>query len=97
MKRLLVLAAILAASLSATASDARMNAVSKNTASFTADTADAYFHVYSQSTDPGGVTGYATRRGSSPAVLGRHAASTTPRPPTWAAGATRRRPTSTAC
>jgi hypothetical protein len=68
MKRLLVLAAILAASLFAASSDARMNATTKNTASITADTPDAYFHVYSQSTDPGGLTGYATRRGSSPAV-----------------------------
>jgi hypothetical protein len=68
VKRLLALAAILAASLSATASDARMNAVSKNTASIAADTADAYFHVYSQGTDPGGLTGYGTRHGSSPPV-----------------------------
>lgn len=69
MKRLLVLAAILAASLFASASDARMNATTKNTGTIGADAPDAYFHVYSQSTDPGGVTGYATRRGSSPAVL----------------------------
>lgn len=69
MKRLLVLAAILAVSGFASVSDARMNSVTKNTGSIAADSPAAYFHVYSQSTDPGGVTGYATRRGSSPAVL----------------------------
>jgi hypothetical protein len=69
VKRLLVLAAILAASLLAPSSDARMNSVTKNAGAFSADSPDAYFHVFSQSTDPGGVTGYATRRGSSPAVL----------------------------
>jgi hypothetical protein len=40
----------------------------QTTAAVTADSPAAYFHVYSQGTDPGGMTGYATRRFSNPLV-----------------------------
>ena len=68
MKALLVLAALALLGLTVPASDARFNKVTTNTSTIAADSAGAYFHVYSQSTDPGGVTGYATRRLSSPLV-----------------------------
>jgi hypothetical protein len=48
------------------ASGARFSHRTQNTAAVTADSAAAYFHVYSQGSDPGGVTGYATRRFSNP-------------------------------
>ena len=71
--RLLAAAAWLAAAvtlaLPAMRSDARMNSRSTNTANtVAADSPDNYLRLYSQSTDPAGLTGYATKRLSSPSV-----------------------------
>jgi hypothetical protein len=50
-------------------SDARFNSVSANTAnSVTADSPANYLRLYSQSTDPAGLTGYAIKRLSNPSV-----------------------------
>ena len=54
VKALLVLAALALLGLTVPASDARFNKVTTNTGAIAADSAGAYFHVYSQSTDPGG-------------------------------------------
>ena len=71
--RLLAAAAWVAASVTlampAMRSDARFNSVSTNAArSVTADSPANYLQLYSQSTDPAGLTGYATKKGSSPLV-----------------------------
>lgn len=71
--RLLVAAAWLAATvtlaLPAIGSDARFNSVSTNPArSVTADSPANYLRLFSQSTDPAGLTGYATKRNATPAV-----------------------------
>jgi hypothetical protein len=71
--RLLAAAAWLAAAatlaLPAMRSDARMNSRSANKANaVAADSPANYLQLYSQSTDPAGLTGYATKRGSSPLV-----------------------------
>jgi hypothetical protein len=47
-------------------SDASFNATSKFSADLSADSPSRYLKLYSQSTDPAGLTGYATRTGSSP-------------------------------
>ena len=80
--RLLAAAAWLAASatlaLPAIRSDARFNSVSANTAnSVTADSPDNYLALYSQPTDPAGLTGYATKKNSSPLVPAATGSSTT--------------------
>jgi hypothetical protein len=55
--------------LPAMRSDARFNAVSTNQArTVTADSPANYLRLFSQSTDPAGLTGYATKRLSSPVV-----------------------------
>ena len=69
--RLLAAAAWLAAAvtlaLPAMHSDARMNSRSANKANaVTADTPANYLRLYSQASDPAGLTGYATKRLSSP-------------------------------
>ena len=71
--RLLAAAAWLAASatlaLPAIRSDARFNSVSANPAnSVAADSPSNYLALYSQSTDPAGLTDYATKKNSSPLV-----------------------------
>ena len=71
--RLLAAAAWLAAAatlaLPAMRSDARFNSVSANKANtVAADSPDNYLRLYSQSTDPAGLTGYAVKRLSTPAV-----------------------------
>jgi hypothetical protein len=71
--RLLAAAAWLAAAatlaLPAMRSDARMNSRSANKANaVTADSAVNYLRLDSQGSDPAGLTGYATKRGSSPLV-----------------------------
>jgi hypothetical protein len=71
--RLLAAVAWIAASvtlaLPAVRSDARFNSRSANTAnSIAADSPANYLRLYSQSTDPAGLTGYATKRGSAPPV-----------------------------
>jgi len=71
--RLLAAAACVAASvtlaLPAMRSDARFNSVSTNAAkTVTADSAANYLALYSQPTDPAGLTGYAVKRLSSPSV-----------------------------
>ena len=71
--RLLVAVAWVAASvtlaLPAIRSDARFNTVSANPANaVAADSPGNYLALYSESTDPAGLTGYATKRLSSPAV-----------------------------
>jgi hypothetical protein len=47
-------------------SDASFTATSKFNADLGADSPDRYLKLYSQATDPAGLTGYATRTGSSP-------------------------------
>jgi len=71
--RLLAAAAWLAAAatlaLPAMRSDARFNSVSANPATtVAADGPENYLALYSQATDPAGLTGYAVKRLSSPAV-----------------------------
>jgi hypothetical protein len=71
--RLLAAAAWLAATvtlaLPAIRSDARMNSVSTNRAnSVAADSPANYLRLYSQGTDPAGLTGYAVKRNSNPGV-----------------------------
>ena len=71
--RLLAATAWVAASvtlaLPAMRSDARFNSVSTSAArSVTADSPANYLQLYSQSTDPAGLTGYATKRISNPLV-----------------------------
>jgi hypothetical protein len=71
--RVLAAAAWLAATatlaLPAIRSDAQLNSVSTNRAnSIAADSPSNYLRLYSQSTDPAGLTGYAVKRGSNPAV-----------------------------
>ena len=71
--RLLAAAAWLAATatlaLPAIRSEAQLNSVSTNRAnSIAADSPANYLQLYSQSTDPAGLTGYAVKRGSSPSV-----------------------------
>jgi hypothetical protein len=71
--RLLAAAAWLAATvtlaLPAIRSDAAFNSVSTNKGrSVAADSPANYLRLYSQSTDPAGLTGYATKRNSNPAV-----------------------------
>jgi hypothetical protein len=80
--RLLAAAAWLAAAatlaLPAIRSDARFNSVSVNQAnSVVADSPANYLRLYSQSTDPAGLTGYAVKRLSSPSVPAATGASTT--------------------
>ena len=80
--RLLAAAAWLAAAatlaLPAIRSDARFNSVSVNQAnSVVADSPANYLRLYSQSTDPTGLTGYAVKRLSSPSVPAATGASTT--------------------
>ena len=63
------LAAAVTLALPAVRSDARFNSVSTNAANrVAADSPDNYVRLYSQSTDPAGLTGYATKRGAMPAV-----------------------------
>jgi hypothetical protein len=71
--RLLAAAAWLAATatlaLPAIRSEAQLNSVSTNRAnSIAADSPANYLRLYSQYTDPAGLTGYAVKRGSSPSV-----------------------------
>ncbi len=71
--RLLAAAASLAAVatlvLPAIRSDARFNSVSTNQGNvIAADSPANYLRLYSQSTDPAGLTGYATKRNASPLV-----------------------------
>jgi hypothetical protein len=71
--RLLAAAACLAAAatlaLPAMRSDARLNSRSANRANaVTADSPANYLRLYSQSTDPAGLTGYAVKRLSNPAA-----------------------------
>lgn len=71
--RLLAAAAWVAASatlaLPAIRSDARFNSVSANPANVVAaDSPSNYLALYSQATDPAGLTGYATKKNSSPLV-----------------------------
>jgi len=80
--RLLAAAAWLAAAvtlaLPAMRSDARMNTRSANRANaVTADSPANYLRLYSQGTDPAALTGYATKRGSSPLVPAATGASDT--------------------
>lgn len=80
--RLLAAAAWLAAAatlaLPAVRSDARFNSVSANPANaVAADGPDNYLRLYSQATDPAGLTGYAVKRGSSPVVPAATGASDT--------------------
>jgi hypothetical protein len=69
------LAAVAAAALAATlalpvmSSKASFNSTSANPGNtVSADSADNYVHLWSQGTDPAGLTGYAIKRNSSPAV-----------------------------
>jgi hypothetical protein len=70
--RLLAAAAWVAAALTlalpAVRSDATFNSRSTNKGTAVADDPLNYLRLYSQSTDPSGLTGYAIRRNSSPAV-----------------------------
>ena len=80
--RLLAAAAWLAAAatlaLPAIRSDARFNSVSTNKAnSIVADSPANYLRLYSQSTDPAGLAGYAVKRLSSPGVPAATGASDT--------------------
>jgi hypothetical protein len=80
--RLLAAAAWLAAAvtlaLPAMRSDARMNTRSVNKANaVTADSPANYVRLYSQGSDPAGLTGYATKRNSSPLVPAATGASDT--------------------
>ena len=80
--RVLAAAAWLAASatlaLPAMRSDARLNSRSENRAnSVTADSPVNYVRLYSQSTDPAGLTGYATKKNSNPLVPAATGASNT--------------------
>lgn len=73
LTRLLAVAAWLAAAatlaLPAIRSDARFNSVSVDKGgSVTADSPGNYLRLYSQSTDPAGLAGYATKRNATPAV-----------------------------
>jgi hypothetical protein len=71
---LLVLAAALVAALGGTAaSGASFTTTSDSTVTASADRASNWLHIYSQSTDPDGQTGYARRRGVN-GVLGPPAA-----------------------
>jgi hypothetical protein len=66
---LVCLAAAVSLALPAVRSDARLNsrsAISNN--KVTADNPANYLRIFSQSTDPAGLTGYATKRFSSPLV-----------------------------
>jgi hypothetical protein len=49
-------------------SGAVFSSASTSTVRAATDRIESWLHVYSQSTDPDGLTGYATRRGSSPTV-----------------------------
>ena len=62
------LAACLTLALPAIHSDARFNSRTGNTAAVAADSPANYLRLYSQSTDPAGLTGYAVKRLSSPSV-----------------------------
>ena len=63
------LAATATLALPAIRSEAQLNSVSTNRAnSIAADSPANYLRLYSQSTDPAGLTGYAVKRGSSPSV-----------------------------
>ena len=63
------LAATVTFALPAIRSDARLNSVSTNAGhSIAADSPANYLRLYSQSTDPAGLTGYATKRSSNPLV-----------------------------
>ena len=63
------LAAAVTLALPAIQSDARFNSVSANQGhTVTADSPANYLRLYSQSTDPAGLTGYATKRNATPAV-----------------------------
>ena len=79
--RLLAAAAWLAAAatlaLPAIRSDARFNSVSSKAGNVVADSPANYLGLYSQSTDPAGLTGYAVKRLSSPSVPAATGASTT--------------------
>ena len=80
--RLLAAAAWLAAAatlaLPAIRSEASFNDVSTNKANLVeADKPENYVHLYSQATDPAGLTGYAVKRLSSPSVPAATGASTT--------------------
>jgi hypothetical protein len=70
--RLLVAAACFAAAVSlalpAVRSDARFNSRSADPHRIAADQPVNYLRLYSQSSDPGGLTGYATKRLSNPLV-----------------------------
>jgi hypothetical protein len=71
--RLLIAAAWLAATvtlaLPAIRSEAQLNSVTTNRANgIAADSPANYLRLYSQSTDPAGLTGYAVKRGSNPNV-----------------------------
>jgi hypothetical protein len=72
----LAMAATLA--LPAIRSDARMNSRSVNTANaVTADSPANYLRLYSQASDPAGLTGYAVKKNSSPSVPAATGASDT--------------------
>jgi hypothetical protein len=63
------LSAAVTLALPAVRSDARFNSRSSDPgAKVTADSAANYLHLYSQASDPAGLTGYATKNGSNPVV-----------------------------
>jgi len=65
---LLVVPAALGAVLTVHASGASFTRASDSTISVTTAAASGWLHLYSQSTDPDGTTGYYSRKGSSPAT-----------------------------
>jgi hypothetical protein len=67
VKRLVVLLALIAV-VSAPSSGADFNDTSRNTASIATDNSANYLRLWSQGTDPAGLTGYATKKGSIPLV-----------------------------
>ena len=71
VRRALVALAVLAA-FTVPASRANFNDRSANSAAISTDSVGNYLRLWSQGTDPAGLTGYATKRGSEPAVPGRH-------------------------
>ena len=62
------LAAAISLALPAVRSDARFNSTSSDRGAATADNPVNYLRLYSQSTDPAGLTGYGTKKLSNPVV-----------------------------
>jgi hypothetical protein len=67
VRRALVALAVFAA-FTVPASGANFNNRSTNAATFSTDSTGNYVRLWSQGTDPAGLTGYATKRGSNPLV-----------------------------